>query len=273
LAAKYKLPAPAVLDCLQSDHLPKFEVFDDYTFVIFRMFDSAGKPNPSNFQQLTRKLAIFFNEKFLLTIHRSNTDIVEHVAKKYCGDTIVKTPFDIVCKIYKNVLETFQIPLRDIDKQVDVYEQNIFLKKRIPDLLKTLYQIKRKAYLIKRLNLINKSVIEALPLNHKRSPYYSDMHDYFVSIDTLTEEIYDSINSILHLYLAISSQKTNEVMRILTAFSAFFLPLTFIVGVYGMNFAYMPELDMHWAYPAVLGVMAIITIGIYIWFRRRGWLQ
>jgi magnesium transporter len=110
LAAKYKLPAPAVLDCLQSDHLPKFEVFDDYTFVIFRMFDSAGKPNPSNFQQLTRKLAIFFNEKFLLTIHRSNTDIVEHVAKKYCGDTIVKTPFDIVCKIYKNVLETFQIP-------------------------------------------------------------------------------------------------------------------------------------------------------------------
>jgi magnesium transporter len=62
-------------------------------------------------------------------------------------------------------------------------------------------------------------------------------------------------------------------MRILTAFSAFFLPLTFIVGVYGMNFAYMPELDMHWAYPAVLGVMAIITIGIYIWFRRRGWLQ
>lgn len=273
LAAKYKLPAPAVLDCLQSDHLPKFEVFDDYTFVIFRMFDTAGKPNPSNFQQLTRKLAIFFNEKFLLTIHRSNTDIIEHVAKKYCGDTIVKTPFDIVCKINKNVLETFQIPLRDIDKQVDVYEQNIFLKKRIPDLLKTLYQIKRKAYLIKRLNLINKSVIEALPLNHKRSPYYSDMHDYFVSIDTLTEEIYDSINSILHLYLAISSQKTNEVMRILTAFSAFFLPLTFIVGVYGMNFAYMPELNMHWAYPAVLGVMAIITIGIYIWFRRRGWLQ
>jgi magnesium transporter len=62
-------------------------------------------------------------------------------------------------------------------------------------------------------------------------------------------------------------------MRILTAFSAFFLPLTFIVGVYGMNFTYMPELNMHWAYPAVLGLMAMITIGIYIWFRKRGWLQ
>jgi magnesium transporter len=273
LAAKYKLPAPAVLDCLQSDHLPKFEAFDNYTFVIFRMFDMDGRDFPSNFQQLTRKLAIFFNDGFLLTIHRSNTDIIENVANKYCGDPIVKSPFDIVCKINKNVLETFQIPLKDIDRQVDVYEQSIFLKKRIPDLLKTLYQIKRKAYLIKRLNLINKSVIEALPVNHKKSPYYTDMHDYFIGLDTLTEEIYDSINSILHLYLAISSQKTNEVMRILTAFSAFFLPLTFIVGVYGMNFSYMPELNMYWAYPAVLFFMAIITFGIYIWFRRRGWLQ
>lgn len=272
LALRFHLPQPAVLDCLQSDHLPKFEVFDEYTFVIFRMFDENSDPHPTNFQQLTRKLAIFFNESFLLTIHRSETQIIEKVALKYCGDPLVKTPFDIVCKINKNVMESFQIPLKQIDKQVDVYEQSIFLKKKVPDLLQNLYRIKRKAYLIKRLNLINKTVIDALPHNHKKSAYYSDMFDYFVGLDSLTDEIYDSINSLLNLYLAISSQKTNEVMRILTAFSAIFLPLTFVVGIYGMNFEFMPELKMHWGYPAVIVGMVGITLVIYQWFRRKGWM-
>ena len=70
-----------------------------------------------------------------------------------------------------------------------------------------------------------------------------------------------------------ASHRTNEVMRVLTVFSAFFLPLTFIVGVYGMNFVHMPELGRRWGYPAVLGLMALVCLVIFIWFRRRGWLR
>jgi magnesium transporter len=75
------------------------------------------------------------------------------------------------------------------------------------------------------------------------------------------------------MHVALSSHRTNEVMRVLTIFSAFFLPLTFIVGVYGMNFDFMPELHRRWAYPAVIGLMAGISAAIYTWFRRRGWLR
>ena len=75
------------------------------------------------------------------------------------------------------------------------------------------------------------------------------------------------------MQLSLSSQKTNQVMRTLTVFSAFFLPLTFLVGVYGMNFEYMPELTQRWGYPAVWVVMVLITIGIYTLVRRRGWLK
>ena len=93
------------------------------------------------------------------------------------------------------------------------------------------------------------------------------------SLHTWADEIHDNVSNLLTVQLNLASHRTNEVMRILTVFSAFFLPLTFLVGVYGMNFEFMPELSRRWAYPAVWGVMVIITLGIYIWFRRRGWLK
>ena len=74
------------------------------------------------------------------------------------------------------------------------------------------------------------------------------------------------------MHVTMASQRTNEVMRVLTVFSAFFLPLTFLVGVYGMNFRFMPELEQRWGYPAVLGLMGVISLVIFVWFRRRGWL-
>ena len=91
---------------------------------------------------------------------------------------------------------------------------------------------------------------------------------YLFWVDQMLEEV----NLLLQVHLAMSSKRTNEVMRVLTVFSAFFLPLTFIVGIYGMNFQYMPELAQHWGYPAVLLAMAGIAAAIWLWFRRRGWM-
>jgi magnesium transporter len=99
-----------------------------------------------------------------------------------------------------------------------------------------------------------------------------DLRDYYVKADTQLEEVYENIHSLLNIYISLSSQRTNEVMRTLTVFTAFFLPLTFIVGVYGMNFKYMPELEAHWGYPGVIGLMLAITIAVWIWFKRKGWL-
>jgi magnesium transporter len=98
------------------------------------------------------------------------------------------------------------------------------------------------------------------------------MRDAHLHLDTRLDDLQDNIQSLLHIYLSISSQKTNEVMRILTVFSAFFLPLTFIVGVYGMNFDFMPELKHPYGYPAIMIFMGIVTIVIYRWFLRKRWL-
>jgi magnesium transporter len=82
----------------------------------------------------------------------------------------------------------------------------------------------------------------------------------------------ENANHLLNIYFNISSQRTNETMRVLTIFSVFFMPLTFIVGIYGMNFHNMPELGWKWGYPLTLATMAVVTIIIYLWFRRKKWL-
>ncbi len=157
--------------------------------------------------------------------------------------------------------------------EIAFYESRIFLKKRIPDLLKSLYRIKRQVYVVRKVVNLTKEIIEkTVETNTKGSPFSQDLKDFYTKTDTQIEEVYDSIVSLMNIYISVSSQRTNEVMRTLTVFTAFFLPLTFIVGVYGMNFAFMPELQYHWGYPGVIGLMLVITLIVWSWFKRKGWL-
>ncbi len=272
LADTYQLPEAAVIDCLQSEHLPKFERFENYYFIIVRFYDQNCKQDSDSIQKLTRKVAIFYNSEFILTIHRSKFELLDKVAHKYCNSAKMKHPFDLTCKIVKNAFETFEEPLNSIDETISNFESKIFLKKRTPDLLKNLYLLKRQIHVFKRLNYVSKMVVDNMHTSYKKNSYFEDMRDYYLRMEVFTEQLHEDVQSLLHLYLSISSQKTNEVMRILTVFSAFFLPLTFLVGVYGMNFEFMPELHHKLGYPAILIFMLLVTILIFQWFKRKQWL-
>lgn len=264
LAAHYHLHPAAVQDCLQPEHLPKYELIDDTHFIITRYYDPNCSREADNIQAVSRKLAIFCNERFIITIHRQTFDL-----KAFPG---VKDQHELLYLLIRQILSTYEDPVNKLDNDIDFYESRIFLKKRIPDLLKSLYLIKRRIYVIRKLMNLTKETIEKVSLHHKRAVVYQDMRDYYTKLDTQIEEVYDSINTLLNIYISLSSQRTNDVMRVLTVFSAFFLPLTFLVGVYGMNFRYMPELEYHEAYPTVWAVMIIITVLIYSWFKRKGWM-
>ncbi len=106
----------------------------------------------------------------------------------------------------------------------------------------------------------------------RTEPLYQDLRESADAYLFWVDQLLDQVNQLLQAHLAMSSNRTNEVMRVLTVFSAFFLPLTFIVGIYGMNFHFMPELDSRLGYPITLGGMFLLAVGIFIWFRRRGWL-
>ncbi|MCX6187169.1 MAG: magnesium transporter CorA, partial [Bacteroidetes bacterium] len=151
IASTYNLHPTAVKDCLEPEHLPKIEQLEEASFIIFRFYDKHCDKSSDTIQKLTRKMAIFYGKNYVITIHRSQTDIINQTAEKYINNPYVKTPIDIVCKLLKHAIQTYESPLTNIDTEIDFYESRIFLKNRIPNLLKNLYEIKRKAYITKRL--------------------------------------------------------------------------------------------------------------------------
>jgi magnesium transporter len=128
--------------------------------------------------------------------------------------------------------------------------------------------------LLKRIILLLREPLMQFKIHsgNKHSRLMQDISDRQLELEIQYEQMQDELTQLLNLYISLSSQRTNDVMRILTIFSVFFLPLTFIVGVYGMNFDFMPELEWEYGYIGVWVLMLIVTLSVFIWFRKRRWL-
>jgi len=122
----------------------------------------------------------------------------------------------------------------------------------LPEQLESLYFIKRKAALSIKLLTLSLEPINGIVATPETDASLQDVKDHHLKIVTLYNQILDDVTNLMNIYISFSSQKTNDVMKILTIFSVFFMPITFIVGIYGMNFDYMPELSKRWGYPIVL---------------------
>ncbi len=272
IANQYGLHQSSVQDCLDPAHLPKYEEIDDSLFIISRIYDAQAKHSALSIQEVSRKIAIFISKKCFITIHRSEQIFLEEIKKDYINTRKCESEYHLLSIILDEVFQSYEQPSKKLSEEIDYYESKIFLRNRIPDLLKSLYRIKRRASVIRRILSLSTEIIHRLEEKKIKRPYVRELHDKYIHIDTLYDEIWEEIHTLLSLYLSISSQKTNEVIRVLTIFSVFFMPLTFIVGIYGMNFSYMPELKWEYAYPAVMLGMLLITGIIYYWFKKRGWL-
>ncbi|MEO8111796.1 MAG: CorA family divalent cation transporter [Ginsengibacter sp.] len=271
LSKEYGLDEHIVRDCMEPEHLPKYELVDDVHFLILRFYaPEEGKPVPT-IQELTNKIAIFYTGKFIITIHRKELSFVDDILKKFSVKKYSSIT-ELVVKIIWHALETFSKPGILLSDKVDFYESEIMLRKSSEDQVQTLYLIKHQASVAhKVLMLMAEPINHQHPEKNERSAV-QDMRDHYLKMLTLYNQILDDVNNLMSLSMSVSAKRTNEVMRVLTIFSVFFMPLTFIAGVYGMNFKFMPELDHKWSYPAVLFVMALVTVIIYFWFKRKRWI-
>ncbi|MDB5272567.1 MAG: Mg2 transporter protein CorA family protein [Chitinophagaceae bacterium] len=272
LAKKYDLHRYTVRDCLEAGHLPKFEKADNYNFIIVRTFSPKKDINPHTIQDLTSKVAVFYSDKFLITIHRQEQPFLLEIKKKYCSHECNLNTHELMTQILWYSLHSYEAPGLFLSDVMDDYEQKIFLKDNIPNLQQKLYYIKHKASVTKKVLVLTTEIINQAHHNNDANPYLQDLKDLHVKLITIYDQVQDDITNLLNIYISLSAQKTNEVVKILTILSVFFMPLTFIVGVYGMNFKYMPELNDKLGYPGVLVFMALVAVGIYIWFKRKRWL-
>jgi magnesium transporter len=287
LTERYHLHPTSVNDCLDPEHLPKFEAFDEYTFAILRSWDQRAEPTCSTVQELTRKVAIFYGRGFLLTIHRTEQPwlaaiearLAARMAEKRAREGREQLLPNILTRLLNGVLDTYLSPLEAMEGRLDQFEETVFSGQEVTPgslrrELREIHLLKRQVTLTKRLLWRTMDVIQRMtPGSGRAVAHFRDAQENAESYHFYADELLDDANTLLNVQLSLASHRSGEVMRVLTLFSAFFLPLTFVVGVYGMNFDVMPELRQSWGYPAVLAAMAAVTAGIYLWFRRRGWMR
>ena len=286
LAKDYGLHPLAVNDCLDPEHLPKLEIFENHTFVILRAVDESPPPMADTVQALTRKIAVFHGAGFLITIHRKDQAWLTALQKRCLINLPSKhaarseeIQAHLLAQLFNAALDTYQAPLEAIEARLDRFDSDVFEGRdgpgpRFRANLREVHLVRRQVTLCKRLLWRTVDVTQRMvPAAGRAATLFRDVQENAESYHFYADELLDDANTLLSVQLALASHRTSEVMRVLTVFSVFFLPLTFIVGVYGMNFEFMPELRHRWGYPGVLVLMAVVTLLIHGWFRRRGWLR
>jgi magnesium transporter len=278
VAKKYNFDRRLVEDSLQPEHLPKYEMINNIQFLIIRVYSSKASSDADTIQELTDKIAIFIDISFIITIHRLEYDFLQEINHKHIDTGHCQTTYDVLQRIINKALLTYEKPLGNLIDEVETFESKIFLEKKTPALLEDLYFTKRKAYVINKVANLSRTILDNLQ-NKINAPDLNNLRDTLLRIYTNSDQVVDHAVSLLNTYLSIqsqrtneASQRTNEVVRVLTVFSVFFMPLTFIVGIYGMNFDNMPELGWSWGYYGVLALCVLVSAVIYVWFKRKGWL-
>lgn len=263
IASEYQLDYFQILDSLEKGHLPKFEKQQQYTFLILRAFMADPDEGITNISDLSNKMAFFYNDQQIITIHRAAFDFLEIGALRFSASE------ELLIFLVNKILETYQAPAQFLADKNDQFESEIFLKDYTRISMEDLYYLKTETRITKKLLVIMQSAINHIEVSAKYKTALQDVRDKLVSLILSYEEVLETSSNLLNTYLSVNTQKSNDVMKLLTIFSAFFLPLTFVAGIYGMNFQHMPELAWPAGYFLTLGVMAIIAIVIYTWFKRR----
>jgi magnesium transporter len=280
VARQYGLHSTSVEDSLDPEHLPKYERIGAVTFIIVRAMDEAASRDCTTVQEMTRKVAILFSADFLITIHRTEQPFLSALITKYQSPPPAgaerRRSFlpRLLIEIINGAIDTYEKPLGEAESTIDRFEATVFGEQELGGLLQRIYTEKRRVTQMRRMLSHTLDVVQRLvPASEPTAPLFQDLRENAQSMYSYAEELVEDVNNLLSIQLALAQHRTSEVVRVLTVFSVFFLPLTFIVGIYGMNFDFMPELRQRWGYPAILVGMGAVTLAIYTWFRRRGWLR
>lgn len=274
IANEYNFLKLTIEDSLEPGHLPKFESNGNISFLLTRYYEKSEYHQKNIVREFSYKISLYYGQNFIITTHQKDTKIFNQIKAKYLTkvDSNKITRKEITYLIIMETIKSFESPAEQMDEKIDELEAMVFSNDIDKLKLQTLYTLKREASACRKiLDYTLESLKEYSNLNNKTSSLQDLIEDTQKMLHLHTQIIED-VQNLLSIYLSLNSQRSNEIMKTLTIFSAFFLPLTFIVGVYGMNFKYMPELNLKYGYPISLVTMLTIVAIIFIWFKKKKFL-
>lgn len=286
---------PLILeDVLNTEQKPKIDVYDDMPPQNGAAVE-VPKPNPVVYVTLKmlhhsrqrqeidiEHVSLILGKQYLISFQEERTrDIFEPVIeriKSSSGKTRRNGADYLLYALMDVIVDHYFLITERIGEKMDELEEQLVQERATKQMLPALYTLKRELALIRRTvfpvrDIVNTLMREESDLVQRNTlPYLRDLADHITQVIETLDSYRELIAGMMDVYYSIVSNRMNTVMKTLTIYSAIFMPLTFIVGVYGMNFKYMPELESRYGYYVVLGVMVLVTIGMVVYFKRRRWM-
>jgi magnesium transporter len=263
----------ALEDVLNTHQRSKVEQYGDVLFIVARMLEGGTKLEVD-------QLGMFLGKRFVVTFQHLLGDCFDPLRENIRrGRGILRTsgPDYLAYAVLDGVVDSYFPVLEDFGEQIENLEEAIIVGCG-PEIVPRIHVVKGKLIMLRRAvwplrEALHVLVRDPIPVIHDETRvYFRDCADHTFQIIDLLETYRELNGDLMELYHSSLSNRTNDVMRVLTVIATIFIPLTFIVGVYGMNFDVMPELRWRWGYAAVWAVMLSLTSGMLVYFWRKGWL-
>lgn len=279
LTERFAFHPLAIEDALQDYGHPKIDTFDDHVFIIVHGIDFSTLDLEKSMAIGTLELDIFFGDRFLVTHHGDPVvRSIRELHKDVCDASHRPwTSVRLLHRLLDRLVDNFLPVMDQVGVKLELLEDRI-IHNPAPDLLEQVLEAKKSIQRLRRMTAHQRLILESLARGHleliprESLAFFRDIYDHFVRVADLAEAYREGAQSAVEAYLSMSANKTNEIMKVLTQISTVMLPLTFIAGIYGMNFDFMPELHWLFGYPFALGLMVVIAAALLVWFRRRRWL-
>lgn len=276
LGQAYGIHPLTLEDILNTNHRPKTDFYETYIYSVLKLIQY----NSTNKRLETTQVSLILFPQFVISIHEHRDGIFDPLRSrlsKATGKMRHEGADFLFYSMMDLIIDHYFICLEEMDDQIEYLESRV-LQDPTAQLVSSLQQIKWELLSLRKTIWPLREQITVLlreehsALGSDMSIYVRDLYDHTLAIMDTVEILRDMTLGLLDVYLSSMSNRMNEIMKVLTIIATIFIPLTFITGIYGMNFLHMPELGMKWAYPIVLGTCTTIAGLMLLFFRKRRWL-
>ncbi len=268
----------AIEDTISDVHGPKVDDYGDSMYIVFHVISLGDERMDIH----TDEVDAFLGRNYLVTVHDSQYDVFDRMqeTRNHERNGLARGPSYLLYELIDFQLDATVDLLTRFEEHLDLLGDQIFENAGADSsrILNDLLTAKSSALRLRRVLVPQREVLGRLMrqdyavISADQRIYYRDIYDHLARLADLADSMRDLATSTIETHLALVNNRMNEVMKVLTVFAAIFIPLTFLAGVYGMNFEYMPELNSHWAYPMIWVVFISIVVGMLWYFRRRRWI-